>query len=43
MIDVLRPAPDGAIRPYEIESLIGKKAIKHIPAGAEIRWAEVVE
>lgn len=43
MIDVLRPAPDGAIRPYEIESLIGKKAITHIPAGAEIRWAEVVE
>lgn len=43
MIDVLRPAPDGAIRPYEIELLIGKKAIKHIPAGAEIRWAEVVE
>jgi N-acetylneuraminate synthase len=43
MIDVLRPAPHGAVRPYEVDQLIGKKAINDLPAGAEIRWTEVVE
>jgi len=43
MIDVLRPAPSGALRPYELEKLIGKVAAKNIPAGAEIYWAEVVD
>jgi N-acetylneuraminate synthase len=43
MIDVLRPAPEGSIRPYEIDALIGKKAVEDIPEGSEIRWPEVVE
>ncbi|MCK5646554.1 MAG: N-acetylneuraminate synthase family protein [Anaerolineales bacterium] len=43
MIDVLRPAPSGALRPYELEKLIGKVAAKNIAAGAEIYWAEVVD
>lgn len=43
MIDVLRPAPSGAILPYEIDNLIGKVTAKHITAGAEIYWAEVVD
>jgi N-acetylneuraminate synthase len=43
MIDVLRPAPEGSIRPYEIDVLIGKKAVEDIPEGSEIRWPEVVE
>lgn len=43
MIDVLRPAPAGAIRPYEIDAVIGKKAVKQILKGSEIRWSEVVE
>jgi N-acetylneuraminate synthase len=41
MIDVLRPAPEDSIRPYEIDSLIGKTAITDILEGSEIRWSEV--
>jgi len=40
MIDVLRPATQGAIMPYEIEDLIGLKAIEQIPAGQELRWTQ---
>ena len=32
-LDVLRPCPDNAIRPYDIDLLIGKKAAKDIEAG----------
>ena len=38
MIDVLRPAAPGAIMPYEIEDVIGLKALERIPAGKELRW-----
>jgi N-acetylneuraminate synthase len=38
MIDVLRPAVHGAIMPFEIDSVIGTKAIVDIPAGSELRW-----
>lgn len=37
-IDVLRPATPGAIQPYEIEAVIGTRAIVDIPAGKELRW-----
>lgn len=43
MIEVLRPAPVEAIRPYAIDELIGKSANRDLPAGAEIRWSEVVD
>jgi sialic acid synthase SpsE len=42
MLDVLRPATIGAIKPYEIESVIGTIVYKDIPAGKEIRWTDVV-
>ena len=38
MIDVLRPATEGAIMPYEIQDVIGLKALERIPAGQELRW-----
>jgi sialic acid synthase SpsE len=38
MIDVLRPATIGAIMPYEIQDVIGLKALERIPAGQELRW-----
>jgi sialic acid synthase SpsE len=38
MIDVLRPATIGAIMPYEIQNVIGLKALERIPAGQELRW-----
>ena len=39
MIDVLRPATGGAIMPYEIQDLIGLRALERIAAGQELRWA----
>lgn len=41
MIDVLRPAPEGSIQPYELEKVIGLKAITKIPQGKEIHWGEL--
>ena len=38
MIDVLRPAQDGAIKPYEIDGVLGKRAEVEIPAGEAITW-----
>ena len=41
MIDVLRPATPGAIKPSEIEAVVGTKAIYDIPAGKELRWTDL--
>jgi len=43
MIDVLRPATPGAILPYEIEQVLGKKALVNLPAGKELRWVDLGE
>jgi sialic acid synthase SpsE len=43
MIDVLRPAVHGAIPPYEIGAVVGTRALKDIPAGAELRWLDLGE
>jgi N-acetylneuraminate synthase len=40
MIDVLRPATQGAIKPYEIEDVIGLETIEQIPSGQELRWTQ---
>jgi N-acetylneuraminate synthase len=40
-IAVLRPATPGAIYPYEIDQVIGTQAISDIPAGRELRWADL--
>jgi len=40
MIDVLRPATIGAIMPYDIQDVIGLKALAGIPAGKELRWTQ---
>ena len=40
MIDVLRPATQGAIMPYEIEDVVGLKAIEQIPSGQDLRWTQ---
>jgi len=37
-IDVLRPAPAGAVPPYEIDSVIGARALRDIAAGDAIEW-----
>ncbi len=41
MIDVLRPATPGAIKPSEIPEVIGTKAMHDIPAGKELRWTDL--
>ncbi len=41
MLDVLRPATPGAIRPDHIQSVLGTHAIKDIPAGKELRWTDL--
>jgi sialic acid synthase SpsE len=41
MIDVLRPATPGAILPYEVEHVIGTRALEDIPAGKELSWQEL--
>jgi sialic acid synthase SpsE len=43
MIDVLRPATPGAIKPNEIASVIGKRALVNFPLGKELRWTELGE
>ncbi len=41
MIDVLRPATPGAIKPHEIQDVIGTKALHDLPAGKELRWVDL--
>jgi N-acetylneuraminate synthase len=43
IIAVLRPATPGAIPPYEIDQVIGTRAIDAIPAGKELRWVDLGE
>jgi len=42
MLDVLRPATPGAIKPDQIDAVIGTHAVNSIPAGKEIRWTDLV-
>ena len=43
MIDVLRPAIPGAIKPSEVASVTGKIARVDIPMGQELRWTRLLE
>ncbi len=43
MIDVLRPATPGAIKPHEIAAVMGKRALIDFPKGKELRWTELGE
>jgi sialic acid synthase SpsE len=43
MIDVLRPAIPGAIKPNEIVNVIGKTARVNIPMGQELYWTRLME
>jgi N-acetylneuraminate synthase len=38
MIDVLRPAPVDAAMPYELERVVGTRALVDITAGKELHW-----
>jgi sialic acid synthase SpsE len=41
MIDVLRPATPSAIKPDEIEVVVGKRALVDMPLGKELRWTDL--
>jgi sialic acid synthase SpsE len=41
MIDVLRPATPGAIKPDEIGSVVGKRSFVDMPRGKELRWTDL--
>ena len=41
MIDVLRPATPGAIKPDQIQNVIGTKALSDMPLGKELRWTDL--
>lgn len=41
MIDVLRPATPGAIKPDQIANIIGSKALVDMPLGKELRWTDL--
>jgi sialic acid synthase SpsE len=41
MIDVLRPATPGAIKPEQIQNVIGARALADIPYGKELRWTDL--
>jgi sialic acid synthase SpsE len=43
MIAVLRPATPGAILPYEINAVVGRKARFDLPIGKELRWTDLSE
>jgi sialic acid synthase SpsE len=38
MMDVLRPAPAEALKPYELEKVLGTHALLDIPAGKDLHW-----
>jgi N-acetylneuraminate synthase len=38
MVEPLRPAASGAIMPWEIETVVGKKALVDMPYGMDMRW-----
>jgi sialic acid synthase SpsE len=38
VIDVLRPAPAEAIKPDELEQVLGKRLLVDLKQGQELRW-----
>ena len=41
MVEPLRPATPGAILPYQIDEVIGTKAIHDLPFGKDLRWTDL--
>jgi len=41
MAEPLRPAATGAIMPWELDALVGKKALVDMPYGMDFRWENV--
>jgi N-acetylneuraminate synthase len=41
LIDVLRPATPGAIKPHELDAVLGTKALRALSKGQELRWTDL--
>ncbi len=41
MVDVLRPATPGAIKPHELLQVIGARALRELAQGEELRWIDL--
>jgi len=41
MIEVLRPATPGAIKPDRIPNVLGTRALRDLPLGIELRWTDL--
>jgi N-acetylneuraminate synthase len=41
MVEPLRPAASGALMPWELDQLIGKKTLIDMPYGMELRWENI--
>lgn len=41
MIDVLRPATPGAIKPHELPQVIGTRALRDFARGEDLRWLDL--
>ncbi|TWT40409.1 N,N'-diacetyllegionaminic acid synthase [Phycisphaerae bacterium RAS1] len=41
MLDVLRPAPEGAVNPFEIDRLLGRTLAAPLGAGQHLTWSHV--
>jgi N-acetylneuraminate synthase len=41
MVEPLRPAAKGAIMPWEMETILGKKALIDMPYGMDLRWENI--
>jgi N-acetylneuraminate synthase len=41
MIDVLRPATPGAIKPDQVAEVLGMRALQDLPLGKELRWSDL--
>ncbi len=40
-IDVLRPAPADAIKPYDLENVVGKRLLVDLKFGQELKWEHI--
>lgn len=40
-IEVLRPCPEDAVRPYEIAKVVGRKLRHPMKAGGHLRWSDI--
>lgn len=43
MLDVLRPAPSGAISPYDLDRVLGRVLLVDLPQGEALTWSMLAE